>query len=407
MDAASRGATALEAGNCAEAIKEYTAALKQNPKAVDYYLKRSTAYQRSTPPDYAAALKDAEIGLHYAYERAKRELIGQAHMRRVTVLFNLGQYANAQFVLEFVKKFDPGNKTIAIWETKIASKLKALPEDDENRKVSTVEKPTVDLTEGKEESKPAQSSAVTSTPDAPKKPVQTPPSQIKHDWYQNKDNVYFSLLARGVPQDKAVIDIEEHSISITFPTATGSDYNFTLDPLFAAIDVAASTSRITPSKVELTLKKKEPGRQWKTLEGTEAPKPSTSPDTGTAEDPVRKDVLASAEKAPSYPTSSKSGPKNWDKVVKDMTKKPKKADGDDGEDGGMDLDDDLDDYGGDEANLFFKKLYAGADPDTQRAMMKSYIESNGTVLSTNWAEVGKRKVETSPPDGMVAKKWGE
>jgi suppressor of G2 allele of SKP1 len=30
-------------------------------------------------------------------------------------------------------------------------------------------------------------------------------------------------------------------------------------------------------------------------------------------------------------------------------------------------------------------------------MMKSYIESNGTALSTNWSEVGKGKVETSPP----------
>jgi len=38
-------------------------------------------------------------------------------------------------------------------------------------------------------------------------------------------------------------------------------------------------------------------------------------------------------------------------------------------------------------------------------MMKSYIESNGTALSTNWEEVGKGKVETSPPEGMTAKKW--
>jgi suppressor of G2 allele of SKP1 len=116
-----------------------------------------------------------------------------------------------------------------------------------------------------------------------------------------------------------------------------------------------------------------------------------------------------ADTAPSYPTSSKSGPKNWDKVVSDMTTKPKKKGGDDdadGEGGRVDDMDDLD-YGGDEANFFFKKLYAGADEDTKRAMMKSYVESNGTVLSTNWSEVGKGKVETSPPDGMEAKTWGK
>ena len=31
-------------------------------------------------------------------------------------------------------------------------------------------------------------------------------------------------------------------------------------------------------------------------------------------------------------------------------------------------------------------------------MMKSYVESNGTALSTDWKSVGKGKVETSPPD---------
>ena len=60
-------------------------------------------------------------------------------------------------------------------------------------------------------------------------------------------------------------------------------------------------------------------------------------------------------------------------------------------------------------------------------MMKSYVESGGTVLSTSngvsqfnltgivltfcffltdWEDVGKKKVEVSPPDGMVARKWG-
>ena len=32
-------------------------------------------------------------------------------------------------------------------------------------------------------------------------------------------------------------------------------------------------------------------------------------------------------------------------------------------------------------------------------------ESGGTVLSTNWGEVGKDKVEVKPPDGMEYKKW--
>ena len=104
---------------------------------------------------------------------------------------------------------------------------------------------------------------------------------------------------------------------------------------------------------------------------------------------------------PAYPTSSRSGPKNWDKLAIDLTakkkskgkkkeKKDKTASGDED----MDGDDAYDsDFGGDAVDGFFKKLYAGADDDTKKAMMKSFQESNGTSLSTNWNEVGKGKVE--------------
>lgn len=55
--------------------------------------------------------------------------------------------------------------------------------------------------------------------------------------------------------------------------------------------------------------------------------------------------------------------------------------------------------------MFFKKLYKGATPEQQRAMMKSFTESSGTSLSTNWDDVKDKRVETVPPDGVEAKKW--
>jgi len=38
-------------------------------------------------------------------------------------------------------------------------------------------------------------------------------------------------------------------------------------------------------------------------------------------------------------------------------------------------------------------------------MMKSFQESNGTVLSTNWNEIGSKNTEIKPPDSMEYKKW--
>jgi suppressor of G2 allele of SKP1 len=40
-------------------------------------------------------------------------------------------------------------------------------------------------------------------------------------------------------------------------------------------------------------------------------------------------------------------------------------------------------------------------------MNKSFQESGGTVLSTNWNEVAKEKVTVKPPDGVEFKKWDE
>lgn len=53
----------------------------------------------------------------------------------------------------------------------------------------------------------------------------------------------------------------------------------------------------------------------------------------------------------------------------------------------------------------FRKIYADANEDTKKAMMKSFYESGGTVLSTNWSEVGAQKVDVKPPDGCEFKKW--
>ena len=53
----------------------------------------------------------------------------------------------------------------------------------------------------------------------------------------------------------------------------------------------------------------------------------------------------------------------------------------------------------------FQKIYADASDDVKKAMNKSFQESGGTVLSTNWNEIGAAKTDVKPPDGMEWKKW--
>jgi len=211
MDLAARGAAALAASNYDEAIQLYTSALSQNPNAVDYYIKRSTAYQRSQK--YAEALSDAEIAVVLAHKRAKRELIKDSQLRRGIALFFLERYADAEFVLGIVKRLDEKEKTIGIWTMKVEAKLKGLEEGDERAKVQAQEVPDVEvpiLEKEKKVEKVSPPEATTSA--APKPVVPTPADKIKHDWYQNNENVYFTLMAKGVPKDKASVEIDKDSV---------------------------------------------------------------------------------------------------------------------------------------------------------------------------------------------------
>ena len=424
MEQSSRGASALSSGDFASAIAHYTEALTIKPTAVDYYIKRSTAYTRLSPADHRAALQDADTAVQLAYKRKTRELMAQSQLRRAIALFGLERFADAKQCLEWSRRYNDKEKTLTIWTMKIDSKLKDLNEGDPRAAVTVVETPDVEISTASQNTntvkpvekheEPKSTHAVKETPNesstTPKpQSVQTPASKIRHEWFQTEKNVIVTLYCKGIPKDKATVDIKDNSLEVSFPLPSGSDYNFSLDPLFSNIDRMKSKYEIKSTKAEFTLVKSTPNQMWPSIEGTGA---VNSENLGTnGNDPsqkaVKQAVLATTTKntAPVYPTSSKSGPKNWDKLASDLTKRPKK-DTQEGEEDGLE-EPGIDEDDGDPTTNFFKTLYKGADDDTRRAMMKSYQESNGTALSTNWAEVGNGPVETSPPDGMEAKKWDE
>uniref|UniRef100_A0A915IUW4 SGS domain-containing protein n=1 Tax=Romanomermis culicivorax TaxID=13658 RepID=A0A915IUW4_ROMCU len=95
------------------------------------------------------------------------------------------------------------------------------------------------------------------------------------------------------------------------------------------------------------------------------------------------------KKVHTYPSSSSRGPKNWDRIAKEAEEEEKNEK-----------------YDGDQAvNRLFQQIYADSSDEVKKAMMKSFTESKGTVLSTNWDEVKRDKVDCKPPSGMEFKKW--
>ncbi|KAJ5109333.1 hypothetical protein N7456_006008 [Penicillium angulare] len=455
MNSAAQGEKALLESNAPLAIQHFTRALSELPRAPSYYIQRSTAYSRLKPadggPNRTAALQDAETALYLARERQKRELILSAQMRRGITLFQLERYGDAHYLFEqieakiapedsgvdkmekFAKATGGGQKKdgftsqLPIFMIRVRRKLEELPAGDEKRTVSVVEFPTdtrvptekelkaewLRLKAGKSagpdggQSAPAGQSAVggATAPKAaetssvadekPAAPVAaTAPEKVRHEWYQSQDSVVVTLYVKNVPKDRVETELKDGSVSLQFPLPSGSGYDFTLDPLYASIDTAASKIAVMGTKIEIILKKQTPGQKWSALEGSAhalkladrpaAPSTSTAPASG-----------------PAYPTSSRHGAKDWDKLAtslaakksKESKDKKNKDDGDESDADSIDSD-----FGGDAVDGFFKKLYADADPDTRRAMIKSYVESDGTSLSTNWGEIGTKKTEVYPPN---------
>ncbi|KAI1099574.1 SGS-domain-containing protein [Jackrogersella minutella] len=181
--------------------------------------------------------------------------------------------------------------------------------------------------------------------------------------------------------DPAELDIGDHEAD------SNAWYGTLLEQLRASLDVpkvsAANGSEIPSAATEATPVPSGVNATNQLKAGlTRANNPAVQP-TPTVS---KADSVKAASSSPAYPTSSKKGAVNWDKItVGDEEEEEEDKEGD--------------------VNSFFQKLYKDADPDTRRAMTKSYLESGGTSLSTNWAEAKDKKYQIQPPDGAEAKKW--
>ncbi|NXW58785.1 SGT1 protein, partial [Eurystomus gularis] len=194
---------------------------------------------------------------------------------------------------------------------------------------------------------------------------------LRYDWYQTESQVIVTIMIKNAQKDDVSVQFSEKEMNASVRLPSGEDYNLKL-VLLHSIVPEQSTFKVLSTKVEIKMKKPEAVR-WEKLEGQgDSPKlKQFTPDTQHL-----------------YPSSSHYT-RNWDKLVVEIKEEEKneKLEGDAA------------------LNKLFQQIYSDGTDEVKRAMNKSFMESGGTVLSTNWSDVGKRKVEVNPPDDMEWKKF--
>lgn len=352
----------LEARDYLGAIEAYTSAIKENPKAFKAYIKRAIAYQRFK--NYERAKTDISEAFSLAHERGRREELAECYYRIGIIYYSEKSYKLALTNLKRAQEYGCKETALATWVLKAESDVKK--EDPDYKGEELPQKP--DMPEPlvilsplvSQKQSEGSTSFNTINKQAPLK------VKIRDDWYQTNEEVIITIYAKKVDPQTLKIQYHEQFISVSFPNGVGSEYNYNLEPLYGAIDPKASSHAVKSTKIEITLVKQQKGK-WPTLE-------ASSVASGNSEVP--------SDKPLTYPSSAKKTI-NWANFNVD-----------DGEE-----------EANQNENDFFAKLYKDTDDDTRKAMMKSFQESNGTVLTTDWSDAQSKTFEPSPPEGMETKKW--
>ncbi|XP_021726759.1 protein SGT1 homolog [Chenopodium quinoa] len=336
------------------AVELYSQSIDLNPNNAELFADRAQANIKLS--NFTEAVADANKAIQLDSSMAK------AYLRKGTACMKLEEYQTAKTAFQAGAGLAPEDsrfkKFIKECDERIA-------EENASLSKTSVEKPT----NAQAASAPAVDGHSSSTTALP---VSKP--KFRHEFYQKPEEVVVTVFAKGIPAKDVAVDFGEQILSVTIDLPGEEPYH--LQPrLFGKIIPAKCRYDVLSTKIEIRLAKAEP-IQWTSLEFV---KDVVVP---------QKINISTPAQRPSYPSSKHRGV-DWDKLEAQVKKEEK--------------DEKLD---GDAAlNKFFQDIYRDADEDTKRAMQKSFVESNGTVLSTNWKDVGAKKVDGTPPDGMEMKKW--
>lgn len=340
--AISKEKQALQNKQLGEALEFYTKAIENDSQNPDYFFERAGIYLEMQ--QYNEVKNDICRAMELGSCNARE------NFRKGIACFHLKQYQEALDSFSNCKKLNETecNEWIEKCEKKLQEQNNSIKEAKSETEICNVK-----------------------LCDTPTK------TKLRYDWYQTDSLVVITILLKNMKEENVKVELTESTLSFSAKLPSGSEYNIELDLAYPIVP-ENSTYRVLSSKIEIKMQKSECMR-WANLEI----------------DPRQQQLKQFAGEtqnsncdATKYPSSCPEK-KDWDKIVVDI----KKEEAEEKLEGEAAL------------NQLFQKIYAEGSDEVKKAMNKSFMESSGTVLSTNWNEVSEKKVDVKPPEGMEWKKW--
>lgn len=337
------------------AVQHFNTAIDRDDTNAEYYVGRAAV--RIKLGQFTDALMDTGSAIQL------NPNLSSAYVRQGVAYWNLKDFTAANVAFHNAKAHGDTTSALTIWLGKCKAALGAAADIG----------PASDAPVAMDVSSAGPAVAAATTPVPAPVVVPLSASRIKHDWYQTEKNVVVDIIIKKVQKEDVKVEITPTSLSVSVCLPGGSYYNLELDLCHSIIPGDSHWAALS-TKIEITLRKNSLIR-WPALEG--------SGSDGLA-GPVVK-MQGPSEMAVNPHAHSRK----WDTLAADIKREEKEEKPE-----------------GDEAlNKLFKDIYADASDETRRAMNKSFTESGGTVLSTNWSEIGSQKTECKPPAGAEFKKY--
>lgn len=383
--------------------KKHVQALSDAKSALSLYVPRDVESKRLRMGELASC-----------HDRVARAALGVAAKEAVEIARSEWESALA---LAGVIEGSKGEELVR----KYSACLKGLAENGCVKEVPVEEKKTVK--EPANELLPAEPSSIVATGVSSReqaaKATTAATTTPKYQYYQDDNYMKIQILEANVEPSNLSVQITPDELSVKL-TKNNVTYSLIYGDLYEEVIVNKCRTIIKDEKVLIKLKKKTEKVEWHKLlddsksgerkkgrvekrkeDGEDAVTDGTSEGgDSTAEGKTDASVETStktetainktAAQKPAMPRPYASD-KDWDKIDRDLA-----------------LEEEKETPEGDEAlNKLFKQIYSNADENTRRAMVKSMQTSGGTVLSTNWDEVGKTdyEKERQAPKGMEWKNY--